>query len=329
MFSSPKMAAAIALAIAGLIHHQPAHAQTYPTKSLNIIVALAPGTGMDVIVRLYADKLSQSLGQPVVVENRPGAAGHVTMDSILKAPADGYTLAVATSSAMAIRPTMFKKLPYDSLNDFVPVALYLKSPFILVVNPALPVQSVPDLIRYIKERSGQISYSSPSVGGAPHLAGEFLKQRYGIEMTHVPYRNSPQAIADVAAGHVPLTFAEAGASLPLIRDGKLRALAVTSTTRLGTLPDVPSFAEASGLSDFETVSWHLLFVRSATPKDIVNKLHDEMKRIMSAPDMKSAIANLGLIPHGPASIEETHRYLASEVEKWGTIVRSLGLAGTH
>ena len=136
-------------------------------------------------------------------------------------------------------------------------------------------------------------------------------------------------IADVASGHVPLTFAEAGASLPLIRDGKLRALAVTSTTRLAALPDVPPFAEASGLSDFETVSWHLLFVRSATPKDVVNKLHEEMNRIMAAPEMKGAIANLCLIPHGPASIEETHRYLASEVEKWGTIVRSLGLAGTH
>jgi tripartite-type tricarboxylate transporter receptor subunit TctC len=321
--------AAAAFVFAALLHHKPAHAQAYPTKPINIIVGLAAGTGMDVIVRLYADKLSQTLGQPVVVENRPGAAGLATMEAILKAPADGYTLAVATSSAMAIRPTMFKKLPYDSLNDFVPIALYLKSPFILVVNPALPIRSVPDLIAYIKERPGQISYSSPSVGGAPHLAGEYLKQRFGIEMTHVPYRNSPQAIQDVAAGHVPLTFAEAGASLPLIRDGKLRALAVTSTTRLAALPDVPPFAEASGLSDFETVSWHLLFVRSATPKDVVNKLHDGVKRIMARPDMRNAIANLGLIPHGPAPIEETHRYLASEVEKWATIVKSLGLAGTH
>ena len=329
MFASLKTAATVAFAIAGLIHHQPAHAQNYPAKPLSIIVSLAAGTGMDVIVRLYAERLSQSLGQPVVVENRPGAAGHVTMDSILKAPADGYTLAVATSSAMAIRPTMFKKLPYDSLNDFVPIALYLKSPFILVVNPALPVQSVPDLIGYIKERPGQISYSSPSVGGAPHLAGEYLKQRYGIEMTHVPYRNSPQAIADVAAGHVPLTFAEAGASLPLIRAGRLRALAVTSTTRLGTLPDVRPFAEASGISDFETVSWHLLFMRSATPTEIVNKLHDEMKRIMAESDMKTAIANLGLIPHGPQSIEETRSYLKSEVDKWGSIVKSLGLAGSQ
>jgi tripartite-type tricarboxylate transporter receptor subunit TctC len=328
MFVSFK-AAATALALAALLHHQPAHAQAYPTKPINIIVALAAGTGMDVIVRLYGDKLSQSLGQPVVVENRPGAAGHATMEGILKAPADGHTLAVATSSAMAIRPTMFKKLPYDSLNDFVPIALYLKSPFILVVNPALPIQSVPDLIAYIKERPGQISFSSPSVGGAPHLAGEYLKQRFGIEMAHVPYRNSPQAIQDVAAGHVPLTFAEAGASLPLIRDGKLRALAVTSTTRLPSLPDVPPFAEASGLSDFETVSWHLLFVRSATPKDVVTKLHDEMKRIMAAPDMKDAITKLGLIPHGPAPIEETHAYLRSEVDKWAAIVRSLGLAGTH
>jgi tripartite-type tricarboxylate transporter receptor subunit TctC len=234
----------------------------------------------------------------------------------------------ATSSIMAIRPAMFKKPPYDPLADFLPLSLYLKSPFILVVNPALPAKSVPELIAYIKERPGQISFSSPSIGGAPHLVGEYLKQRFGIQMTHVPYRNSPQAIADVAAGHVPLTFAEAGASLPLIRDGRLRALAVTSATRLPTLPDVPSFAEASGIADFEAVSWHVLIVRAATPGDVVSRLHAEMNRIMTAPDVKDSVAKMGLLPQDPPTIDSTRQYIRSEIEKWGNLVKSLGMHGS-
>jgi tripartite-type tricarboxylate transporter receptor subunit TctC len=303
----------------------PAQAQTYPTRPISIVVALAAGTGMDVVVRLYGEQLSRRLGQPVVVENRPGAAGLAAMEAILKAPADGYTLGAATSSALAIRPSMFKKLPYDVLIDFIPVALYLKSPFVLVVNPALPIHSVPDLIKYIKERPGQVSFSSTSIGGAPHLAGEYLKQRFGLDMAHVPYRNSPQAIADVAAGHVPLTFAEAGVSIPLIKDGRLRALAVTSSTRLEALPDVPTLAQAADAPDFEAVSWHALIVRSGTPPGIVNTLHDEMKAIMAQPDMMAAISKLGLIPETPAPIELTRIYIRHEMQKWGTLVKSLGL----
>ncbi len=257
--------AAALLALALLLVSSAPRAETYPTRPLTIIVALAAGTGMDTIVRLYGQELSRRLGQPVVIENRPGAAGLAAMEGMLKAPADGHTLGAATSSALAIRPALFKKLPYDVLTDFTPVALYLKSPFILVVNPDLPVRSVPDLIRYVRERPGQVSFSSSAVGGAPHLAGEYLKQRFAIDMTHVPYRNSPQATADVVAGHIPLTFAEAGVSLPLIREGKLRALAVTSAVPLAALPDVPPLAQAADASDFEAVSWHVLFVRAQTP----------------------------------------------------------------
>lgn len=321
--------AALAVLLVPFAHHAEVQAETYPSRPISMIVSLAAGTGMDSIVRQYSEKLTQSLGQPLIIDNRPGGAGLVAMESVLKAPADGYTLATATSSAMAIRPTLFKKLPYDPLKDFVPISLYLKSPFVLVVSPSLPVHTVPELIQYIKERPGRISFSSSSVGGAPHLAGEYLKQRFGIEMAHVPYRNSPQAIADVAAGHVHLTFAEAGASLPLIRDGKLRALAVSSTTRLPTLPEVPPFSEASGIADFEAVSWHVLFTRADTPKEIVGKLHGEMNRIMAAPDMSRFIGSLGLIPQAPPSVDETRAYIGSEIEKWGKIVKSLGLEGSE
>ncbi len=305
-----------------------AHAQSYPSRPITIVVALAAGTGMDIVVRSYAEKLSQTLGRPIIIENRPGNAGLAAVDGALKAAPDGYTLLAATSSAMAIRPSMFKKPPYHPNTDFVPISHYLKSPFVLVVNPDLPIKSVPDLIAYARARPGKVAFSSTSIGGAPHLSGEYINQRFGVQMTHVPYKISPQAIQDVAAGHVQLTFAESAASLELIRGGKLRALAVTSTTRLGTLPDVPSFAEASGIADFEAVSWHMLFARAGVPQDIVDRLHTEMSRIIATPELQTRMTSLGLIPYAPPPVAESQRYIKSEIDKWGGLVKSLGLAGT-
>jgi len=318
--------AALALATAPA---SDAHAQAYPAKSITIVVPLAAGTGMDAIVRLYADRLTQSLGKPVIIDNRPGAATMLGTAAVATAPPDGYTLLVATSSAMAINPVLYKKIAYDPEKDFVPISFYVKSPFILVVNPALPVHSVADLIKLAKERPTPLNYSTPGAGVAQHLSIEFMKQQFGVDMTHVPYRSTPQSISDIAAGHVSLGFVEAGAGLPLIRDGKLRALAVSSSSRLGVLPDVPPFAEASGALDFEAVSWHILFAPAATPRPIVAQLHDEMKRIMAAPDLQKRISDLGLIPVESPAIEGILSYLASEREKWGSLVRKLGLQGSQ
>ena len=318
---------ALALTVLGL--HAPAHAQGYPSKPVTIIVSLAAGTGMDTLVRLYGEKLSQSLGQPVVIDNRPGSAGVIAGEAIAKGPPDGYTLAVATSAVMAIRPTLFKTRPFDPLTDFVPIALYVKSPFVFIVNPAIPVHTVPEFVKYAKDRPGKLSYSSSGNGGAPHLTMEGLKQKFGFDIAHVPYRNSPQSIADVAAGHVNAAIAEAGASLPLIKDGKLRAIAVTSLTRFASLPDVPPLAEAVGVPEWEAVSWHVLFARSGTPREILNKLHGEMTRIMAAPDMRRKIMNIGLIPYSTPSIEGIQAYIKSETEKWGALVRQLGLQGSQ
>jgi tripartite-type tricarboxylate transporter receptor subunit TctC len=323
------LAFASALGLTALQPFEPAHADNYPTRPITIIVSLAAGTGMDTLVRLYADKLSQSLGQPVVIDNRPGGAGVVAGESILKGTPDGYPLAVATRAIMSIRPTLFKQRPFNPLTDFVPISNYVKSPFVFIVNPSLPVRSVPEFIKYAKERPGQISYSSSGIGGAPHLTAELLKQKFGFDMAHVPYRNSPQSIADVAAGHVQASVAEAGASLPLIKDGKLRAIAVTSATRFPTLPDVPPIAEAVGMPDLEAVSWHVLFARHDTPREIVDKLHGEMKRIMAAPDMQEKIRNIGLIPHESPSVEGLRRYIKAETDKWGALVRQLGLEGSQ
>jgi tripartite-type tricarboxylate transporter receptor subunit TctC len=312
----------------GLVIAPSAMAQ-YPNRPVTIMVPLAAGSGMDVLVRLYADKLSQSLGKPVIVENRPGASLMLAANAVAAAPPDGHTLLVSTSSAMAINLTLFKQVSYEPDRDFIPVSLYVKSPFILVVNPDLPVKSVGELIKYIKENQGKLSYSSPGAGVAQHLSMEYMKNQFGLEITHVPYRATPQSIQDIAAGHIALGWAEAGASLPLIKDGKLRALAVSSLTRLPLLPDVPPLAEAAPAPGFEAVSWHMLLAPAKTPRDIVDRLHAEMKRILAEPELKQKIETIGLIPFDTPGIEDLRAYRRAEQEKWGALVRKLGLEGSQ
>jgi putative tricarboxylic transport membrane protein len=317
-----------ALALAALLPGAPAGAQSYPTKTVTIIVPLAAGTGMDTVARLYGEKLQQVLGRPVVVENKPGAALAIGAVAIATAAPDGHTLGVLTSGPMAIGPALYKKIAYNPAKDFTPVALYVKSPLVLVVDPALPIKSVPDLIQYAKASAKPLTYSTPGAGAFQHLSTEFMAQRFGLKFTHVPYKSTPQSVQDIAAGHVNFGFAEAGASLPLIRGGKLRALAVSSLTRLPTVPDVPPFADAAKAPGFEAVSWHVLFAPAATPKPVVERLHKEMTKIMSDAEMQKRAANVGLLPVSPPSLAETQKYIAAEQEKWGKLVRQLGLAGT-
>jgi tripartite-type tricarboxylate transporter receptor subunit TctC len=318
-----------ALALVAMQPALPAQAQTYPSKPVTIIVPLAAGTGMDTLARLYGDQLTQSLGKPVVIENKPGAALSLGMTALATAAPDGHTLGIATSGPLAIGPVLYKKINYDPNKDFTPIHLYVKSPLVLVVDPALPVKSVSELIRYAKANASPMTYSTPGAGAFQHLSTEFMAQKFGLRMTHVPYRSSPQSISDIAAGHVNLGFAEAGASLPLIRDGKLRALAVSSLARLPTLPDVPPFGEAAGAPDFEAVSWHVLLAPAGTPKEVIDLLHHEMKRIMSAPDMQQRTSNIGLLPIDSPSVEGVRQYIRSEQEKWGSLVRKLGLEGSQ
>lgn len=317
-----------ALALAAVLPGGGAGAQSYPTKTVTIIVPLAAGTGMDTLARLYGEKLAQALGRPVVVENRPGAALALGAVALAKAAPDGHTLGVLTSGPMAIGPALYKKIAYNPQKDFAPIALYVKSPLVLVVNPALPVKSVADLIKYAKASAKPLTYSTPGAGAFQHLSTEFMGQRSGLKFTHVPYKSTPQSVQDIAAGHVNFGFIEAGASLPLVRGGKVRALAVSSLTPLPTLPDVAPFAVAANAPGFEAVSWHVLFAPAATPRPIVERLHKEMTKIMSDAGMQKRAANIGLLPVNPPSLAETQKYIASEREKWGSLVRQLGLAGT-
>jgi tripartite-type tricarboxylate transporter receptor subunit TctC len=311
-----------------LTQASPARAQ-YPERPVTIMVSLAAGSGMDVLVRLYAEKLSQTLGKPVIVENRPGASLMLAANTVVNSAPDGHTLLVSTSSAMAINLTLFRQVTYDPERDFVPISLYVKSPFILVVNPDLPAKSVSDLIAYVKANQGKLSYSSPGAGVAQHLSMEYMKNQFGLEITHVPYRATPQSIQDIAAGHVAMGWAEAGASIPLIKEGKLRALAVSSAARLPLLPDVPPFAEAAPAPGFEAVSWHMLLAPAKTPRDIVDRLHAEMKRALADPELKKKIETIGLIPFDTPSVEDLRVYRRAEQEKWGALVKKLGLEGTQ
>jgi tripartite-type tricarboxylate transporter receptor subunit TctC len=304
-------------------------AQDYPSKPVTITLVLAAGTGLDVVARTWGEQLAQSLGRPVVFDNRPGANGIVAINAVKNASADGHALLVATSAALALNQTTYKQLPYDAAKDFLPLSVYLKSPFILIVHPSLPVLSVKELVAYVRARPGQLSYSSTGPGGAPRLATEMFMQNFGLSITHVPYKNSPQAIVDVAAGHVQLAFAEAGASRQLIRDKRLRALAVSTLTRFNSLPEVPTLAEATSRPDLEAVSWHALVAPTATPRAAVNRLHSEMTRILKLPEVNKAISNLDLIPVAPASIEDNQQYIASEARKWGALITKLGLAGSQ
>ncbi len=305
-----------------------AQAQSYPARPVTIVVPLAAGSGMDTLVRAYAEKLADALGKPVVIENKPGAALMLAAQAVATAPADGHTLLVSTSTAMAINPVLFKKVNYDHLKDFAPIAYYLKAPFILVVNPNMPVKSVPELIKHAKESAKPLTFASTGPGTGLHLSAEYMKQRYGLQMTHVPYRGTPQMMADLTGGHVDFAFAEVGATLPLVREGKLRALAVSSSNRMPSLPDVPPFAEAGGVNDFEVVSWHMLYAPAGTPKDVVARLHGEMKKIMAAPDMRQKVLAVGLLPVDTPPLDGIDKFLAAEREKWGALVKSLGLAGT-
>jgi tripartite-type tricarboxylate transporter receptor subunit TctC len=322
--------ALVALSLAVFGFHAPAHAQQgYPSRNISLIVSIGAGTGMDVVARLYAEKLSAALGRPVVVENKPGAATMLAATQVAQSQPDGHTMVVLTSSALAINQALYKQLNYNPETDFTPVSLYVKSPLILVVNPGLPPKTAPEFIAYAKQANPPLSYVSVGAGGFQHISMEFAKQRFGFEANHVPYRNTGQSVADLVAGHVQTGFVEAGASIPSIKDGKLRALAVSSATRLPLLPEVPPFAEATGAPDFEAVSWHALIVPSKTPKDIVDRLHAEMKKIMSDPEMKKRTADIGLIPFDTPSVDGINDYIKSERAKWGALVDKIGLRGTQ
>ena len=306
----------------------PAAAQDYPTRNITIVVPLAAGTGMDSIVRIYAEDLSKALGKPVVVENQPGAALMLAAQNVARATADGHTLLVSTCAPMAVNPTLYKKVNYDADKDFVPLALYAQSPFVLITNPAFGAETVKDFIKKAQAAVDPVTYATTGAGTLQFLTMETLKRDHSFKAAHVPYRSPPQIVTDIVGGHVVSSISETGAALTLIQDGKLKALGITASTRHPQLPQVPTMAEALGLPGFEAVSWHVLMAPSPTPRPVVERLHAEMTRITGDAAFQKRVSDIGLMPLPPRSVEEIQKYIKSERERWGAVVTQLGLAGS-
>ncbi len=303
-------------------------AQDFPTRNISIVVPLAAGTGMDTLVRVYADELQKTLGKPVVVENQPGAALMLAAQNVARAAPDGHTLVVSTSSPMAINQALYKKINYDAEKDFVPLSLYVKSPFVLIVNPSLGVTNMKDFIKKAKESEKPFTYGTPGAGTLLHLTMEVLKRDFQFKADHVPYRNSPQIVTDVIGGHISSAISETGASLTLIREGQVKALGITSDTRHPSLPDVPPMAEAAGMPGFEAVSWHVLLAPSGTPRPIVERLQKEMAVITGSEAFQKRATTIGLIPIKPDTVDGMLAYMKKERERWSALVTQLGLAGS-
>jgi tripartite-type tricarboxylate transporter receptor subunit TctC len=303
-----------------------AWAQDYPARAVTLIAPWAAGGAVDVVARIVAPKLSDRLGKPVVVENRPGGGSTIGTAMGVKAPPDGYTLYIPGSGSMAIAPTMYKSLSYDSVKDIAPIALIGRVPFVLIVNPTLPIKSIPDLIKYAKEN--KLNYASGGAGSPHHLYAEMFKGMTGIEMTHIPYKGSNDAIKDVVAGHVPLLFSDPAPSVPLIRSGAVRPLGVTTLARWSVAPDIPPLNEA-GVPGFDAAGWFMVAAPAGTPKPIVERLHAELKAIMALPDVKEVIDRTGVVPVVSPPLSELQTFVASEKARWGKVVQQAGLAGTQ
>jgi tripartite-type tricarboxylate transporter receptor subunit TctC len=323
----PNRCALLALGLLVLLCAR-ADAQDYPVRPVTLVAPYAAGGGADLVARLVAQKLGERLGQSFTVENRLGAGGVIAASSVAKAAPDGHTLFMGTSTQLAIQVTLHKKLPYDPATDFVPIALVASVPFVLLVHPSLPVHSLADLIALAKDKPGALSFGSSGVGGPPHLYTELLKTMTGMQLTHVPYKGTAQAINDVVAGHVPIIFCDIAPALALIREGKLRALGISSATRFPTLPEIPPLAE-SGVPGFDAVAWLMVVAPAGTASEIVSRLHAEVKAIVAAPDAERRLIELGNHPLRSPPPDELRAYVRAEIVRWGKVVQQAGIAGSE
>ena len=292
---------------------------SWPAKPIRIVVPFAPGGPADLLPRLIGPKLTEAWGQPVVVENKPGAGGNIGMDIVAKSAPDGYTLLIGPSGNLVVNPHLYPNLPYDVVRDFVPITLIASFSNVLVVNPEVPVKSVNELIALAKAKPGTLSFGSPGTGSQPHLGGEFLKLQAGIDIVHVPYSGTAPALRDLLGGQISFMFAQTSSALPQIQSGKLRALGIASPRRSAQLPDLPTIAEG-GLPGFEAVSWYALLAPAGTPKDVITKLQLEVARILQLPDIREKLAAQGGDPAGNTS-EQLTAMLRSESARYADIVK--------
>ena len=298
-------------------------ADTYPSKTVTLQVGFAPGGGTDLIARLLAHKLTEALGQSFVVENRPGATGMIASKNVAIAPADGYTLLMGHVNSQAIAPALMTKPPYDPIKDLSPVFYVGYSPNVLVINPNTPAKTVKELLALAKTKPDGLSFASPGVGSTNHLAGEMLRSETGLKMLHVPYKGSSPAIVDLLAGRIDMNFDTISSAESYIKAGRMRALAVTGQQRDSEYPDLPTMNEL-GYKSFNITNWYGIFAPASTPAPIVDKLHDELARILQEPDVKAQFKKLA-VRTNPMSVEEFRRFHADEYEKYREIGKQTGI----
>jgi len=294
---------------------------SYPTKPIHLIVGYAAGGPTDIVARLVAAKMTESLGQTVIAENKPGAGSNIASEYVVKSAPDGYTLLVG-SIANATNMVVYKHLTYDTLRDLAPISQLMSAPSVLVTNPGFPPKNLQELIALAKKNPGKYAFASTGSGGSPHLAGEMLKMRAGIDLIHVPYKGAAPVQADLIGGQVQMAFETALSVVPHIQSGQLRAIAVAANKRLAQLPDVPTMAEA-GLPDFEVSSWNGLFAPAKTPPEIIARLHEAAVKALAAPDVREKLTAQGAEPVG-STPEQFRAYIKTEIDKWGPVARASG-----
>jgi len=299
-----------------------AFSQNYPSRTARMIVPWTAGGTADLMARVASQKFSESFGQQFVVDNRPGAGGLIGTDQVAKAAPDGLTLLLATTAPNSVAPSLYAKLPFDPVKDFASISLMATTCYVLSVHPSMPVSNARQLVALAKARPGQLTFSSPGNGTPNHLSGEMLKMLTGIDMQHVPFKGSAQAIADVVGGQIAMSFENIVVASPYVKSGRIKALAVTSAKRASALPSVPTMAE-SGVPGFEAIGWFGVVAPAATPKDIVAKLNSEMVRMLAAPDIKERISNLGaeVVSTTPEGMDQFNR---AQIALWGKVVKASG-----
>lgn len=300
-----------------------AGAQSFPTKSLRMVIHFPPGGPTDFVGRALAQKLTEAWKQQIVVENRPGASGIIGIETVLRAPADGYTLLFGTGGSLALAPALNPKLPYNVFTDLAPITLVVINPQILVVHPSLPVHSVNDLIKLAKAKPGEINYGSVGPGSPQHMGMELLKSMAGVNLVHIPYKGTAPAMTELMAGQISAMFNSMPSVLPHIASGRLRGIAVGSAKRSPAAPDIPTVAEA-GLKGFQYVTWYALLAPAAVPKDIITKINAESVKALSEPEMSKRLSSQGAEP-APGSPEDLAKFMRNEFEDWKKVIKAANI----
>lgn len=303
----------------GLIASNSAMAQAYPNKPIRLVVTFPTGGAPDILARLFSEKAQ--LGQPVVIDNKPGAGGNIGSDIVAKAPGDGHTIVMGTVGTHSINGALYEKMPYDMVKNFTPISLIASAPNLLVVNNDVPVKTVNELIAYMKANPNKLSYASPGIGTSVHMSGELFKSMTGTSMTHVPYKGRQFYVPDLLGGSVQLVFDNMPSALPLAKEGKIRAIAQTTAKRSAAAPDVPTVAES--LPGFEAITWFAMFAPANTPKPVIDRLNAEVLRVFKLPDVAERMKTLGL-EAVLSSPDELAKYQATEIVKWAKVVKESG-----